>query len=128
MKNADVAELEKNAGPQAKFAAAVAKFQIGLYQGTGFGGGAIHDALAVGAVIDPTILKTTAMHVDVETAGRFARGETIGNRHGTVDKAIVVGDHLETVGVDQVQPNVNVGVGIDSARFIKFFISRLQGK
>jgi inosine-uridine nucleoside N-ribohydrolase len=128
MKNADVAELEKNAGPQAKFAAAVAKFQIGLYQGTGFGGGAIHDALAVGGVIDPTFLKTTFMHVDVETAGRFARGQTIGNRNGTVDKAIMVGDHLETIGVDPVKPNVNVATGIDAERFIKFFVSRLQGK
>jgi purine nucleosidase len=128
MKNADVTELEKNAGPEAKFAAAVARFQIGLYQGTGFGGGAIHDALAVGAVIDPSILRTKAMHVDVETAGRFARGETIGNRHGTVDKVIPAGDHFESVGVNPVQPNVDVAVGIDSERFLKFYVARLQGK
>ncbi len=124
----DVAELLKNAGPEAKFAAAVAKFQIGLYQGTGFPGGAIHDALAVGGAIDPTFLTTRFMHVDVETEGRFARGQTIGNRHGTVDKNVFVTDHWETVGMTPVQPNVNVAVGIDSDRFIKFFISRLQGK
>jgi len=128
LKNADVAEMRKNAGPVAKFASDVAQFQIGLYQGTGFGGGAIHDALAVGAVVDPTILHTKAMHVDVETAGRYARGETIGNRHGTVDKVIPAGNHLESVGVNPVQPNVDVAVGIDSDRFIKFFVSRLQGK
>jgi len=69
IRDAQVAELERNAGPQAKFAAALARFQIGLYQGTGFGGGAIHDALAVGAAIDPSFVKTTAMRVDVETAG-----------------------------------------------------------
>jgi purine nucleosidase len=128
MKNADVAKLEQNAGPQAKFAAAVARFQIGLYQGTGFGGGAIHDALAVGAAIDPSFLKTKAMHVDVETAGRYARGETIGNRHGTVDKVVLHGDQLESVGVNPVEPNVNVAVGIDAQRFLNFFVSRLQGK
>jgi inosine-uridine nucleoside N-ribohydrolase len=128
MKNADVAKLEEHAGPEAKFAAAVARFQIGLYQGTGFGGGAIHDALAVGAVIDPSFMKTSAMHVDVETGGRFARGETIGNRHGTVDKVVLIGDQLESVGVNPVTPNVNVAVGIDSERFLKFFVSRLQGK
>jgi len=128
MKNADVARLEENAGPQAKFGAAVARFQIGLYQGTGFGGGAIHDALAVGAAIDPSFLKTKAMHVDVETAGRYARGQTIGNRHGTVDKVVLHGDQLESVGVNPVEPNVNVAVGIDSERFLKFFVSRLQGK
>jgi inosine-uridine nucleoside N-ribohydrolase len=128
MKNADVAKLAQNAGPQAKFAVAVARFQIGLYQGTGFGGGAIHDALAVGAAIDPSFLKAKAMHVDVETAGRYARGETIGNRHGTVDKVVLHGDQLESVGVNPVEPNVNVAVGIDSERFLNFFVSRLQGK
>jgi len=128
IKNAQVAELEQNAGPEARFAAALARFQIGLYQGTGFEGGAIHDALAVGAAIDPSFLKTKAMRVDVETEGHFARGETIANRHGTVDKVVAKGDLLESVGVDPVQPNVNVAVGIDSERFLKFFVLRLQGK
>ncbi|MGA8224136.1 MAG: nucleoside hydrolase [Candidatus Acidiferrales bacterium] len=128
MKNADVARLEEKAGPEAKFAAAVARFQIGLYQGTGFGGGAIHDALAVGAAIDPSFLTTKAMRVDVETGGKFARGETIGNRHGTVDKVVLSGGQLESVGVIPVEPNVNVAVGIDSERFLRFFVSRLQGK
>jgi inosine-uridine nucleoside N-ribohydrolase len=128
IKNDDVAQLEKNAGPEAKFAVDIAKFQIGLYESTAFGGGAIHDALAVGAAIDPSFLTTKPMHVDVETAGRFARGETIGNRHGTTDKVVAAGDHFETVGVNPIAANVNVAVGIDSARFIKFFVSRLQGK
>ncbi len=128
MQNADVSELEKNAGPQAKFAAAVARFQIGLYQGTGFGGGAIHDALAVGAVIDPTFLSTKSLRVDVETEGRFARGETIANRNGTIDKTIPVGDHFETVGVIEVKPNVDVATNIDARRFLNFFIKRIQSK
>jgi inosine-uridine nucleoside N-ribohydrolase len=99
-----------------------------LYQGTGFPGGAIHDALAVGAAIDPSFLKTTPMRVDVETAGTYARGETIANRHGTLDKIVANGALLESVGVNPVQPNVNVAVGIDSDRFLKFLVSRLQGK
>jgi len=126
--NTHVAELEQGAGPQAKFAAALARFQIGLYQGTGFNGGAIHDALAVGAVIDPSFLKTKAMRVDVETAGRFTRGETVANRHGTVDKIEETAGLLESVGVTPVQPNVNVAVGIDSTRFLALFVSRLKGK
>ena len=52
----DVARLESKPGPETTFAAAVARFQIGTYKGTGiFHGGAVHDALAVGQVIDPTI-------------------------------------------------------------------------
>jgi purine nucleosidase len=126
--NADVARLERNARQQASFAATVARFQIGTYQGTGFGGGAVHDALAVGAVIDRSLLKTQDMRVDIETDGRFTRGETVGNRGNAVDRIIPKGDRLETIGVDAVQPNVQVAAGVDSSRFIELLVSRLSGK
>jgi inosine-uridine nucleoside N-ribohydrolase len=125
--NAQVAEIERSGGAEAKFAAAVARFQVGLYQGAGFGGGAIHDALAVGAVIDPSFLKLRTMRIDVETEGRIARGETVANRLGTVDRVVDKGDHLETVGVDEVKPNAQVAAGIDSERFLKLFVARLSG-
>ena len=124
----DADALEKSGGAQAKFSAGVVRFQIGLYAKTGFKGGAIHDALAVGVAIDPTFVQTKFLHVDVETAGRYARGETVANRHGTVDHAVQQGDILITNDVEYVQPNVNVAVGVDSARFIQFFLSRLEGK
>jgi purine nucleosidase len=126
--NADVARLESNARQQASFAATVARFQIGTYQGTGFGGGAVHDALAVGAVIDRSLLKTQDMRVEIETDGRFTRGETVGNRGNAVDRIVPKGDRLETIGVDTVQPNVHVAVGVDSSRFIELLVSRLSGK
>ncbi len=125
---ADAARLETKGGPEAKFAAAVARFQIGTYQGTGFGGGAVHDALAVGAVIDPTLLKTQDMRVDIETGGKFTRGETVGNRGNAVDRVVPKFDRLETVGVDAVQPNVHVAVDAESARFIQLLIERISGK
>jgi purine nucleosidase len=125
--SAQVDEIERSGGAEAKFAAAVARFQVGLYQGTGFSGGAIHDALAVGVAIDPSFVKLRAMHIDVETEGRIARGETVANRLGTVDHVVDKGDHLETVGVDRVKPNAQVTVGIDSERFLKLFITRLSG-
>src|SRR5271155_4568290 len=125
--SAQVDEIERSGGAEAKFAAAVARFQVGLYQGTGFGGGAIHDALAVGVAIDPSFVKLRAMRIDVETEGRIARGETVANRLGTVDHVVDKGEHLETVGVDEVKPNAQVAVGIDSERFLKFFVARLCG-
>jgi purine nucleosidase len=126
--NADVGRLERAGGPEASFAAAVARFQIGTYQGTGFGGGAVHDALVVGAVIDRSVLKTQGMRVDIETDGRFTRGETVGNRGNAVDRIVPRGDRLETVGVDAVQPNVQVAVGVDSSRFIELLVNRLSHK
>lgn len=122
----NVRRLEMNAGPQARFAAAVARFQIGTYQGTGFNGGAIHDALAVGAVVDRTLVHTQAMRVDIETDGTFTRGATVANRQNSVDHVVEKGDRLETVGVDSVQPNVQVCIGADSAKFIALFVDRLR--
>ncbi|MFZ0883453.1 MAG: nucleoside hydrolase, partial [Candidatus Acidiferrales bacterium] len=126
--NADVARMESKPGPETKFAAAVARFQIGTYQDTGFGGGAIHDALAVGAVIDPSFLKTKAMRVDIELDGKFTRGATVANRENAVDRVVPRGDRLETVGVDSVEPNVQVAIGVDSQRFIQMFVERISGK
>lgn len=125
---ADVTQLESKGGAESRFAAAVARFQIGTYQGTGFGGGAVHDALAVGAVVDPSFLKTQDMRVEIETDGKFTRGETVGNRGNAVDRVVPKGNRLETVGVDAVQPNVHVAVGVDSARFIQLFVERISGK
>ena len=123
----DVKRMESKPGPQTKFAAAVARFQIGTYQGTGFQGGAIHDALAVGAVIDPSLLKTKAMRVDIELNGKFTRGATVANRENAVDRVVSRADRLETVGVDTVEANVQVAIGDDAERFINLMIERISG-
>ena len=75
--NADVARMESKPGPETKFASAVARFQIGTYQGTGFGGGAIHDALAVGAVIDPELFEDEG-----DARGYRTGWEVHSRRHG----------------------------------------------
>jgi purine nucleosidase len=124
----DVRRLESRTGPETRFAAAVLRFQIGTYQGTGFAGGAIHDALAVAGVLDPSLLQTKPMRVDIETAGKFTRGETVANRANAVDRVVRSGDGYETVGVDAVTPNVNVAVGVHSRAFIELFIRRISGR
>ncbi len=125
----DVARLESKPGPETTFAAAVARFQIGTYQGTGiFHGGAVHDALAVGQVIDATILKTQDMRVDIETDGKFTRGMTVANRKNAIERNVPEGDHLQSMGLEAVQPNVHVAVGADSRRFVDMLIGRISGK
>jgi inosine-uridine nucleoside N-ribohydrolase len=79
-------------------------------------------------VVDRSFLKTQNMRVDIETDGRFTRGETVGNRGNAIDRVVPRGDRLETVGVDAVQPNVRVAVGVDAGRFIELLVSRLSGK
>jgi len=122
----DVAKLEQHPGPETQFAATVLRYQIGTYKGTGiFHGGAIHDALAVGGAIDHTFMTTQDMRVDIETQGKFTRGMTVANRKNVVEKEAVSGDHVESVGVEPVTPNVHVATGIDARRFVDFLLSRI---
>jgi len=87
-----------------------------------------YDPLAVGVAIDSTLVKAPDMHVDVETAGTFTRGETVANRHGTVERNVLHGDHYVIEGVDKVPPNARVCVEVDAERFLQLFVSRIQGK
>jgi purine nucleosidase len=43
----------------------------------GFYGAFIHDALAVAAALDPTLIKTESVPVEVELSGRWTTGETV---------------------------------------------------
>ena len=88
----------------------------------------MYDSLAIGAAIDPTIIKTQAMRVDVETRGEFSRGETVANRRNAIEQNVLHGDHYMIEGIEKVTPNVEVCTGVDSERFIQLFISRVQGK
>jgi purine nucleosidase len=75
----------------------------------GFYGAHIHDALALAAALDPSLVRTEALTVDVETAGRITTGET-------------VADFRHRWGRP---PNCDVAVSADSAAFLERFIERV---
>ena len=58
----------------------VGKYLVDLSAKFGAAGSPMYDPSAVAIAIDPTLVKTQEMHVDVETRGDFTRGETVGNR------------------------------------------------
>jgi purine nucleosidase len=75
----------------------------------GFFGAFIHDPLALAAALDPTLVRTEPLTVDVELGGRLTTGETVTDwRH-----------------VWGRPPNVDVAVEADSARFMARFIERV---
>jgi inosine-uridine nucleoside N-ribohydrolase len=82
----------------------------------------------VGVAIDATMVKAPPMHVDVETRGEFTRGETVANRRGYVERNVLHGDRYVIEGADKVTPNAKVCVDVDAERFLKMFVSRIQGK
>jgi purine nucleosidase len=75
----------------------------------GFYGAFIHDPLALAAALDPTLVRTEPLTVEVELGGRLTTGETV------TDWRRVWGR----------PPNVNVAVEADSARFMARFIERV---
>jgi purine nucleosidase len=123
-----LAQLAKTHGPENDFMVQINTFLVDLSEKFGEAGSPMYDSLAIGAAIDPTIMKTKAMHVDVETRGEYSRGETVANRRNAIEKNVLHGDRYVIEGIEKVTPNVEVCTGVDSERFIQLFIARVQGK
>jgi purine nucleosidase len=77
----------------------------------GFYGAFIHDPLAVAAAIDPTLVRTEALTVEVELAGRLTTGETVTDWRRTWRRA----------------PDLDVAVEADAEAFLDRFIERVGG-
>jgi len=69
----------------------------------------VHDALAVGAVIEPDLLDTEHLYVAVETAGKHTTGRTVCDSYGVLDDA----------------PNAHVALGVDRDRFVDLLCETL---
>ena len=123
-----LAELRSNHGPESDFVAKLANFYLTRSEKSGYSGAAMYDPLAVGAVIDPTLVTLKGMHVDVETRGEFTRGETVANRMGSNENNVLHGDHYEIEGVIELKPNARVCLASDAHRFLELFFSRIRGK
>jgi purine nucleosidase len=121
-------QLSSTHGPINDFIAAVLKHLVDLSAQFGAPGTPMYDPSAVAVAIDSTLVKTQAMHVDVETRGDFTRGETVGNRHGYIERNVLRGDRYVIEGVDKVEPNAQVCIDVDAERFLQLFVSRIRGK
>jgi inosine-uridine nucleoside N-ribohydrolase len=76
-------------------------------------GMAMHDPLAVGALIDPTIVHTAPLSVQVETKGELTTG-------------MLVADRRPLLSDLKAPANVHVALEVDAARFLEMFLHRLQ--
>lgn len=75
----------------------------------GFYGAFIHDPLAVAATLDPSLVRTEALTVDVELGGTLTTGETV------TDWRRVWGR----------EPNLDVAVEADAGLFLERFVERV---
>jgi purine nucleosidase len=123
-----LSELQASHGPQSDFVVQLADFYLTRSEKSGYSGAAMYDPLAVGTVIDPTLVTLKTMRVDVETRGEFTRGETVANRMGSNENNVLHRDHYEIEGVVELKPNARVCLASDADRFVELFIARLKGK
>src|SRR5579864_1074489 len=121
-------QLSETHGTINDFIVSVLKFMVGLAGTFGSPGSPMYDPSAVAVAIRSTLVKVQEMHVDVETRGEFTRGETVGNRHGEVERDVFHGDRYIVEGVDKVAPNAKVCVDVDADRLLQLFVSRIRSK
>jgi len=123
-----LSEIRKTHGPENDFADRVLTFRLGVADRLGLTGTPIHDPLAMGVVIDPSLITTQDMRVEIETRGELTRGETVANRHNSTDHLVLRGDRYMVDNIERAEPNVHVAVGVDAERFLHLLVSRLAGK
>lgn len=66
----------------------------------------VHDALAVASLVDPTVITTHHLHVDVETKGELTVGETV----------------VDTNFRSRRDPNVRVALDADEPKFVAMLL------
>jgi purine nucleosidase len=105
-----VATRSVAANPIVRYVADALRFYMEFHaRYDGFYGAFIHDPLALAAALDPSLVKTEAVHVEVDTAGGPADGQTIADwRHLTGKPA-----------------NIDVAVEAAAEEFLRRFIERV---
>jgi inosine-uridine nucleoside N-ribohydrolase len=76
----------------------------------GIHGAPIHDALAVAYVIDPTVVETRYLNVEIETESHLTRGQTV----------------IDIYGITGKEPNVDVALTLDTKKFIHIILSAVE--
>jgi pyrimidine-specific ribonucleoside hydrolase len=104
-------ERLRSLGTHGGVVAELLEFFAATYKSTfGFGAPPLHDAVAVAAVLNPQLLKTRPMRVNVECDGVLTRGETVCDFYGVSGRA----------------PNAEVGLELDRAGFFELLYEALS--
>jgi purine nucleosidase/pyrimidine-specific ribonucleoside hydrolase len=107
---AHIDRLRRSGTDAARFAATLAAY----VEGRGYGTYTMHiDAMAVAAVLDPTLFRTERVRVDVETAGELTVGQTV------VDRRVHHSwSHL---------PTIDAAFDVDAERYLELLVGSLAG-
>ena len=105
-----LARLRSAQRPVATLAADLLSFFAETYRRVfDFPAAPVHDPCAVAAVIDPTLIKSKSVRVEIEIAGEWTRGRTACDMYGSLSTS----------------PNATVGYGLEVERFWEMVIETL---
>ena len=105
-----LARIERLGTPVADVSVALMRFFAHAYRDVfGFPHPAVHDPVAVAAVITDGIVATRPLNVAVDTASELSAGRTVVDVYGTTGRT----------------PNADVGIGLDAERFWDLMIAAI---
>lgn len=103
------AYAQKNPSKVSQFIVDCTGIYMAFYRDNeGFHGCYLHDPLAVGVAIDPSLVSTESVYMVVETDGRFTAGMSLADRRDRRDEATF-------------PPNVDACLEVDTERFLHLF-------
>ncbi len=104
------AALARQGGALARFVEDFTAHGFDFETQRGDGGMALHDPLAVGVAVDPSLVTLDPLHVAVECEGRLTRGMTVADRR----------PHRPGPA-----PTCRVALEVDAPRFLRLFLERV---
>ncbi len=104
------ADALRGTGTAGLFVAELLDHFVGFHQRRfGWEGGPIHDAVTIAHLIDPTLVSTLSMNVQIETESPLCIGRTVADRWS----------------VTGLEANASVGLGIDRDRFVTMLLDHI---
>jgi purine nucleosidase len=114
LRRADLAKaLARGHPPVGRFIADFTDHLFRVEEERGEVGFALHDPLAVGVALDPSLVELTPLHVDVEDEGRVTRGASVADRRPIPPP-------------ERAQPTCRVALTVHAERFLDLFVSRVS--
>ncbi len=104
------ADVLRSTGRAGLFVAELLDHFVGFHQQRfGWEGGPIHDAVTIAHLIDPTLVTTLPMNVQIETQSTLCLGRTVADRWSVTGLPV----------------NARVGLDIDRDRFVTMLLDRI---
>ena len=122
--------LEATNNPMSQAAGKITRAMLDRIRKSGGNSGpTMHDSLAVGSFLDPGVVTLRDYQIEIETAGEFTAGTTLGYLRAPVRRSAPPLNTANAPAADNnFHPNARVAVDLDQERFYKLLIGRITGK